>query len=354
MDSPAVYQTAKTWKWNLQNAPAEPTQYRRADIASNSASNWTFCGAPVTSPLGVAAGPLLNGHWILHYAALGFDVLTYKTVRSQQRDCYPLPNLQPIRASALPSDAPLTAVPTMNGSWAISFGMPSVTSDEWRADIRWTRQRLPQDKKLIVSVVGTQQPDMSLEDLADDYARCAKWAADAGADGVEVNLSCPNVSTVDGQLFQQPDSARCVVSRVRGLIGTTPLIAKIGFVAEDALANGILEAIDESVTAIAMTNCIGARVVGSDSRPLFGGNRRGIGGDAIREKSIRQVAMFADLRDRLGSQAQLIGIGGISNAAHVRAYLDAGAECVQLATAAMTNPRAALEIMPHLSDSDKL
>lgn len=194
---------------------------------------------------------------------------------------------------------------------------------------------------------------MSLEDLADDYARCAKWAADAGADGVEVNLSCPNVSTVDGQLYQQPDSARSVVSRVREAIGTTPLIAKIGFVSEEALADRILKALQGSVTAIAMTNCIGARVVGSDNRPLFGGNRRGIGGDAIREKSIQQVAMFADLRDRLGYHAQLIGIGGVSNAAHVRSYLHAGAECVQLATAAMTNPLAALEIMPHLSDSVK-
>jgi hypothetical protein len=40
--------------------------------------HWTFCGLPVASPLGMPAGPLLNSRWILHYAALGFDVLTYK------------------------------------------------------------------------------------------------------------------------------------------------------------------------------------------------------------------------------------------------------------------------------------
>jgi dihydroorotate dehydrogenase len=350
MESPAVYQTAKTWKWNLQNCPAKPTRYHRAqsDDFGRGIVNWTCCGLPVASPLGVAAGPLLNGRWILHYAALGFDVLTYKTVRSQQMDCFPLPNLQPIHECVLPSDEPLIAVPTMNGSWAISFGMPSVAPEDWRADVCWTRQQLPHDKKLIVSVVGTQRPGMSLEALAKDYARCAKWAADAGADGVEVNLSCPNVSTVDGQLYQQPDSAGCVVSHVRGAIGTTPLIAKIGAVADAHLARRILEALDESVTAIAMTNCIGARVVGADSQPLFDGNQRGIGGHMIRETSIRQVAMFAGLRNRLRSHTTLIGIGGISTAAHVRQYLDAGAECVQLATAAMTNPLAAQEIMPQL------
>ena len=49
---------------------------------------WQFCGLPVNSPLGVAAGPLLNGRWCLYYASLGFDVLTYKTVRSRRRECY--------------------------------------------------------------------------------------------------------------------------------------------------------------------------------------------------------------------------------------------------------------------------
>ena len=36
--------------------------------------DWDFCGLPVDSPLGVPAGPLLNGDWCLYYASLGFDV----------------------------------------------------------------------------------------------------------------------------------------------------------------------------------------------------------------------------------------------------------------------------------------
>ena len=44
-----------------------------------------FCGIPVQSPLGIPAGPLLNSRWLLYYASLGFDVLTYKTVRSSAR-----------------------------------------------------------------------------------------------------------------------------------------------------------------------------------------------------------------------------------------------------------------------------
>ena len=42
-----------------------------------------FLGHSLFAPIGVAAGPLLNGAWCLHYASLGFDLLTYKTVRTQ-------------------------------------------------------------------------------------------------------------------------------------------------------------------------------------------------------------------------------------------------------------------------------
>ncbi len=119
---------------------------------------WSFCSLPVASPLGIAAGPLLNGRWCLYYASLGFDVLTYKTVRSGRRDCYSPPNLQPVDCEVL-TEAPafVHATADMRGSWAVSFGMPSADPDTWRRDIEWTRNHLAADKILSVSVVGTVQ-----------------------------------------------------------------------------------------------------------------------------------------------------------------------------------------------------
>ena len=71
------YDISQTYQWNYDNSPdVVPVEVR--DISGY----WTFCGLPVASPLGMPAGPLLNGRWVLYYAALGFDVLTYKTVRS--------------------------------------------------------------------------------------------------------------------------------------------------------------------------------------------------------------------------------------------------------------------------------
>jgi hypothetical protein len=47
----------------------------------------------VATPIGVPAGPLLNARWIEVAAKLGFDVLTYKTIRSVEFSGHPVPNM---------------------------------------------------------------------------------------------------------------------------------------------------------------------------------------------------------------------------------------------------------------------
>jgi dihydroorotate dehydrogenase len=287
---------------------------------------------------------LLNGKWCLYYAGLGFDVLTYKTVRSRPRDCYPLPNLQPIACGQLAgSEAEVPAVADMRGSWAVSYGMPSRDPDVWRKDVEATRDQLPAGKVLSVSVVATVQEGWTIDDLAADYAQCAKWAADSGADVVETNFSCPNVTTCDGQLYQRPRDARCVVECVRDAIGNVPYVVKIGHVNSREMAKGLLDAIGPAVDALAMTNSI-ATTVRSGEELMFEGHLRGICGDAILTASVAQTRLFAELIRNAGLSIQVIGVGGISTAEHVRQYLAAGADACHLATAAMVDPGVALRI----------
>src|SRR6266568_3565209 len=183
----ARYDWRQSYDWNYDHAPA-PVNCHEPAVPGT----WTYCGLPVNSPLGIAAGPLLNGRWILYYASLGFDVLTYKTVRSRPRACYPMPNLQPITAGQVHDlETPLQSCVEMQGSWAVSFGMPSKSPDVWRADVEATRRKLPKSKILSVSVVATPEPSWTLDDVSDDFARCAKWAVESGADCVEANFSCP-------------------------------------------------------------------------------------------------------------------------------------------------------------------
>src|SRR6478735_7978230 len=160
------YDISQSYRWNYDHAPPPPEDVAVPDVAGK----WTYCGVPVPSPLAIAAGPLLNGRWILYYAALGFDILTYKTVRSRERECYPLPNLQPVATPPIQnSKHTLPTIDAMQGNWAISFGMPSMPPDIWRADIEATRCRLPKEKILSVSVVASPEADWSLDRIADDF-----------------------------------------------------------------------------------------------------------------------------------------------------------------------------------------
>lgn len=338
------YDIRESYQWNYEHAPEPVT----VNVPATQ-GEWTFCGRPIGAPLGVAAGPLLNGRWCLYYASLGFDVVTYKTVRSGARPCYPLPNLQPVDFGTMyGGESGLSAGTEFAGSWAISFGMPSQPPDVWREDVAETRRRLPPGKLLNVSVVGTVQPGWSLEDLADDYALCARQAAESGADSVEINLSCPNVATCDGQLYQQPREAALIAGRVRAAIGPLPLVAKIGHIADGALLPSVVDALAESVDALATTNCLAATVIDSAGRNLFDGQPRGIGGRAILEASLRQTEEIADRAALRNLPLRVIGVGGAFSTDDVRRYLSAGAEAVHLATAAMIDPEVALRIRAEL------
>jgi dihydroorotate dehydrogenase (NAD+) catalytic subunit len=340
------YDPQQSYRWNYDHPPDRPSP---GEIPA-CPGRWTFCGRAVPSPLGIPAGPLLNGRWILYYAALGFDVLTYKTVRSTPRDCYPLPNLQPVLTSPLSSAATnLFTQPTMTGNWAVSFGMPSMRPDVWRTDIEWTRERLPSEKLLCVSVVGTMQPDWTIAELAADFARCASWAVAAGADVIEANFSCPNVSSSDGQLYQHADTAAVVARAIRDAIGSTPLVIKIGHLVDQASVDHLVAQVGTIVDAFSMTNCIAASVSQPDGTTLFEGQPRGIAGAAIRAASVQQVRRFADAIRRHGLPTRIVGVGGIFTVNDVAEYLAAGAESVQLATAAMLDPQVALQIRRDLS-----
>jgi dihydroorotate dehydrogenase (NAD+) catalytic subunit len=334
------YDLTQTYRWNYENAPEAVDVDMPVMLG-----DWTFCGQKVPSPLGVPAGPLLNGRWVLYYASLGFDVLTYKTVRSSHRECYELPNLVPVETGQLTgSEERLAESHAMHGSWAVSFGMPSTDPEVWRRDIEETRNKLAPEKLLSVSVVGTVQPRWSIEDLAADYAQCARWAVDAGADTIETNFSCPNVETCDGQLYQNPAEAAIVAEAVRQAIGDQPLILKIGHMTEAGDAEELLGAVGPFATAISMTNSVATTVRGRGGELLFAGQQRGICGEATFDASLKQTSLFSELVHERGNALRIVSVGGISTASHVRSCLKAGAESVQIATAAMIDPNVALEI----------
>jgi dihydroorotate dehydrogenase (NAD+) catalytic subunit len=338
----ARYDIERSYDWNYANAP-QPVE----TDAPACSGTWDFCGLQVDSPLGIPAGPLLNSDWILYYASLGFSVLTYKTVRSAYRACYEAPNLAPVYSEPL-ADAggSVRIAPAGSGvdSWAISFGMPSKDPAVWQKDVTRARRGLRQGQALVVSVVASPGDGWTLDQISADFARCARWAVDAGAQAVEANLSCPNVCSQEGQLYTSAEASATISSDLRNAVGGRPLILKIGLFQGNEQAEAFVAAVSAHATALSTVNSITAKVAGSDGAPLFGGLMRGIGGVSIRDRSNAEVAMLRDILGKTGSNLRLIGCGGVSTAADVRARLNAGAHHVQLATAAMLDPEVGIKI----------
>jgi dihydroorotate dehydrogenase len=237
----------------------------------------------------------------------------------------------------------------MHGSWAVSFGMPSRHPDLWRADVATTRLALPKHKLLSVSVVATPSDDWTIENLAEDFARCARWAVDGGADCIEANFSCPNVTSTDGQLYRSPESAAQVAAGLRQAVGPKPLLIKIGHVDDEPSARKLCQALAPFASALVMVNCLSSRVVDQHQHPLFGGEPRGIAGEGIRDAVLTQVRLFARVIQQLGLPLKLVSVGGIGSAKDVRCHLEAGAHAVQLATAAMVDPGIGFRIRRSLA-----
>ena len=338
-----AYDISQSYEWNYVNAPAVPEYVGIPDCPGS----WDFCGLPVSAPIGIAAGPLLNSRWLLYYAARGFDVVTYKTVRSSARKSYDPPNLLPVCGEAM-SDAQssVTADATIASpdSWAISFGMPSRDPAVWQEDVRAARRGLRPGQVLVVSVVASPGPGWTVDRIATDFADCARWASEAGAHAIEANLSCPNVETQEGNLYASADASATIVRKIRDTAPDAPLVLKVGLFDERDQATRFVRAVSGYASAISTTNTISTVVRTREGVPLFGGARRGIGGRLIAERCLAELRMLRAIVRDMSSQLQVISVGGVSTAGDVVERLEAGAHHVQLATAAMLNPDIAITL----------
>lgn len=301
----------------------------------------------LNSILGIPAGPLLNSNWIKLYAELGFDLLVYKTVRTARHPSHPAPNCMLLevkgqltpdrfheRLTATPEekDRPVSEISITN-----SFGMPSRDPQVWQADVAKAKGYLTKGQLLIVSVVGTPGKG----DLAEDYARGAALAREAGADIVEINLSCPNVVSEEGSLFANPHLSGEIARRVKEALGATPLFIKMGYVEDPALLKKVVRATAPHVQGISGINTLSFDVVrpdGTQALPGPGRLRSGVCGAAIRTCGLTQAKRIARQREKEKYDCVVVGVGGVMTPEDVQAYRDVGCDAVMTATGAMWDP----------------
>ena len=303
-------------------------------------------GRTLSSPLGIAAGPLLNSKWVDAYARVGFDVLTYATVRSTFRPAYSLPNIRHVENREQIAVATRRPHPNGSATIAVSTGTPSMEPDVWRKDVRRAKDRIGRGQMLIVSVVGTPVPDSEPETLIADYARCAAWAAEAGADAIEVQLATPNPFSDQAQMVYEsiPLSAQ-ILYRIRATI-PTPVIAKLGAFRTPRALHETATKLAPWASGFALVHGIHRRVVDEEGHAAFEGAGRDVadvvGADTFGACS-RQVGELLAWRKAGAWDGAILAIGGITTVERADWLLREGVDAALVATAALFDPLFAMK-----------
>jgi dihydroorotate dehydrogenase len=298
-------------------------------------------GRRLNSPIGVAAGPLLNAKWIEAYARLGFDILTYATVRSRPQAAPSLPNIRAVENRE--QYAVIARKSGSNGSTtlAVSLGFPSMEPEVWRKDMRRARERIGEGQILVASVVGTADPGAGIEAFIADYVQCATWAAEAGADVVEVQLTVPNPIGEPGQMvYEHVPLAAQILYRVRTSVAV-PVVAKMGIFRTPRLLHETATKLAPWTNGFVLVHAIPRRVIDEEGNAAFEGAGREwaeVVGAATFPVASRQVEEMLAWRRAGAWEHAILAVGGISTIERAQDLLHQGANAALVATAALFDP----------------
>ncbi len=158
-------------------------------------------------------------------------------------------------------------------------------------------------------------------------------------DGIEVNVSCPNVEKGGASFSCDLASLGSLIGKLRDVISKT-FIVKLGPMKEnigDVMV--LLEHLD--VDAVSITNTFPALAVDvSTQQVYFSRKTAGLSGPAIKPLALRMVYEATQASD-----IPCIGMGGIASGTDALEFLLVGARAVGVGTATLSNPVASMEIL---------
>ena len=209
-----------------------------------------------------------------------------------------------------------------------AMGLPNPGIDEYINEIREAKSVL--DVPLIVSIYGYSE---------EEYAIVAKKAVGAGADAVELNVSCPHVKETGSEIGQDPKRLAKVVKKAKAAVAKpvfvklSPNVTSIADVADAAVRAG--------ADAITATNTVRAIAIDAETAlPILGNRVGGLSGPATKPIAMRCIY---DIYERV--KVPIIGCGGVANWRDAVEFMLAGASAVQIGTAIATEGPSVFQLV---------
>ena len=263
-----------------------------------------IAGLKLSNPTMLAAGILgMTGESLKEAFVCGAGAVVTKSVGLKPREGYPNPTVAQVACGLLNA-----------------MGLPNPSIGKFKEEIKEVKESeigVP----LIVSIYGFSTVE---------FVKVAKVASKAGADALELNVSCPHVKETGAEIGQSLSLVAEVVREVKRnvkkpvFVKLTPNVANIV-----ELAKAAVEAGADALTAI---NTVRAMAIDVETtRPILANKIGGLSGPAIKPIAVRCVYEIYREVD-----VPIVGCGGITSWRDAVEFMLAGASAVQIGTAIAT------------------
>jgi dihydroorotate dehydrogenase (NAD+) catalytic subunit len=258
-----------------------------------------IAGLKLANPTMLAAGILgLTGSSLRSVAEAGAGAVVTKSVGLNPREGYPNPTVVQVECGLLNA-----------------VGLPNPGIHHFSEEIREVKET---GVPIIVSVYGYSSKE---------FAEVAKVATEAGADALELNVSCPHVEETGAEIGSDPELVAKVVREVKKkvdkpvFVKLTPNVNNLAEIAKVAVEAGA-----DAMTAINTVRAMAIEI--ETTRPLLANRIGGLSGPAIKHIAVRCVyEVYREVN------VPVIGCGGITTWRDAVEFMLAGASAVQIGTA---------------------
>ena len=181
----------------------------------------------------------------------------------------------------------------------------------------------------------------------EEYQEVTRRFDDTPMQGMEINISCPNVREGGVAFGNDPDMSARVVAACRAAT-SKPLIAKLSPNQTD-IAENARRCLEAGADGLAVINTLMGMAIDAESRrPIIGNVQGGLSGPAIKPLALLKVRQAYQVAKKYG--APIIGQGGVTSAADAIEFLLAGATAVGVGTALFYDPLVGKKINAGLAD----
>lgn len=191
------------------------------------------------------------------------------------------------------------------------------------------------DTAIIVNACGS-----SIE----EYVELCKVLNTLEIDGVELNLSCPNVKAGCMAFGNTYEGVKQVTSEVRKVLDK-PLIVKLTPNVTDiaSIAKAVEDAGADGVSLI--NTLLGMKIDVNTRKPVLANNTGGLSGPAIRPVAVRMVYQVAQ-----AVNIPVLGMGGIVNGEDAIEFMLAGATAISIGAGNFINPYTSIKTVEEIEN----